>query len=49
MLFRSQQKPPSAVVVPGLLDGVASVKRLVQKWLREGRADRAKLRAGGRA
>jgi hypothetical protein len=35
--------------VPGLLDGMASVKRLVQKWLREGRAERAKLRAGGRA
>src|SRR6185312_6265697 len=49
LLQLTQQKPPSAVVVPGLLDGVASVKRLVQKWLREGRADRAKLRAGGRA
>ena len=49
LLQLTQQKPPSAVVVPGLLDGMASVKRLVQKWLREGRADRAKLRAGGRA
>jgi predicted glycosyltransferase len=49
LLQLTQQKPPSAVVVPGLLDGMASVKRLVQKWLREGRAERAKLRAGGRA
>ena len=49
LLQLTQQKPPSAVVVPGLLDGMASVKRLVQKWLREGRAERPKLRAGGRA
>ena len=47
LLQLTQQKPPSAVVVPGLLDGMASVNRLAQKWLREGRAEPPRLRAGG--
>ena len=46
LLQLTQQKPPSAVVVPGLLDGMASVNRLTQKWLREGRAEPPRLRAG---
>ena len=48
LLQLTQQKPPSAVVVPGLLDGMANVNRLVQKWLREGRAEGPRFRAGGR-
>ena len=32
-----QQAPPSAVVVPGLLDGLANVNRLARKWLERGR------------
>ena len=32
------QPPPSTVVVPGLLDGMPNVNRLVRKWLDEGRA-----------
>jgi predicted glycosyltransferase len=32
-----QQAPPSSVVVPGLLDGMASVNRLAGKWLSRGR------------
>jgi predicted glycosyltransferase len=28
-----QQQPPSSVVIPGLLDGMASVNRLARKWL----------------
>jgi predicted glycosyltransferase len=31
-----QQNRPSAVVVPGLLDGLGSVGRLARKWLRRG-------------
>ena len=46
LLQLTQQKPPSGVVVPGLLDGMASVNRLTQKWLREGRAEPPRLRAG---
>lgn len=29
----SQQPPPSSIVIPGLLDGMASVNRLARKWL----------------
>jgi len=32
------QPPPSTIVVPGLLDGMPNVNRLVRKWLNEGRA-----------
>ena len=32
------QPPPSTVVIPGLLDGMSNVNRLVRKWLDEGRA-----------
>jgi predicted glycosyltransferase len=46
LLQLTQQKPPSAVVIPGLLDGMASVNRLVQRWLRESRPERTRLRAG---
>ena len=45
----TQQAPPSAVVIPGLLDGMARVNRLARKWLEEGRAGcfaaRARLEA----
>jgi predicted glycosyltransferase len=41
-----QQTVPSEVVVPGLLDGLASVNRLAQKWLRRGRARSAKIAFG---
>jgi predicted glycosyltransferase len=34
----TKQAPPSAVVIPGLLDGMPSVNRLARKWLDEGRA-----------
>jgi predicted glycosyltransferase len=36
----TRQAPPSSVVVPGLLDGMASVHRLVGKWLARGRTVR---------
>lgn len=36
----TQQAPPSSVVIPGLLDGMASVNRLVRKWLDRGRGTR---------
>src|SRR5207244_551158 len=32
LLHLTQQSPPSAVVVPGLLDGMARVNRLTAKW-----------------
>ena len=32
------QAAPSTVVIPGLLDGILNVERLVRKWLDEGRA-----------
>jgi predicted glycosyltransferase len=35
-----QQAPPSSIVIPGLLDGMASVNRLVRKWLARGRGAR---------
>src|SRR5712692_2450901 len=38
LLQLKQQPPPSAVVIPGLLDGAGSVNRLTQKWLTQGRA-----------
>ena len=41
LLQLRQQPPPSAVVIPGLLDGMASVNRLARKWLQRGRAERA--------
>jgi len=34
----TEQAPPSAVVIPGLLDGMPSVNRRTRKWLDEGRA-----------
>lgn len=40
LLQLTQQKRPSEVVVPGLLDGMASVIRLARKWLDVDRADR---------
>jgi hypothetical protein len=40
-----QQPPPSRVVIPGLLDGMASVNRLARKWLSQGRAERLRVRA----
>jgi predicted glycosyltransferase len=33
LLQLTQQAPPSSVVIPGLLDGMASVNRLARKWL----------------
>jgi predicted glycosyltransferase len=45
LLQLMQQPAPSAVVVPGLLDGMASVNRLTQKWLGQGRAERLRVRA----
>ena len=45
LLQLTQQKRPSAVVIPGLLDGMASVNRLAQKWLNQGRAERMRVRA----
>ncbi len=40
LLQLGQQRPPSSVVIPGLLDGLPSVNRLARKWLHAGRADR---------
>jgi predicted glycosyltransferase len=40
LLQLTQQKPPSAVVIPGLLDGMESVNRLAQKCLTRGRRQR---------
>jgi predicted glycosyltransferase len=45
LLQLAQQPRPSAVVIPGLLDGMASVNRLTQKWLA---VDRAAVRWGAR-
>lgn len=42
-----QQPRPSSVVIPGLLDGMASVNRLTQKWLAHRRPWRLNLRARG--
>ena len=49
LLQLTQQKPPSAVVIPGLLDGMASVNRLAQKWLAEGRPERLDRQARRKA
>ncbi|MGE5271196.1 MAG: glycosyltransferase family protein [Thiohalocapsa sp.] len=46
LLQLRQQPPPSAVVVPGLLDGMASVNRLARKWLDRGGSRALRLRAG---
>jgi predicted glycosyltransferase len=32
----TRQAPPSSVVIPGLLDGIANVNRLARKWLARG-------------
>ncbi|MBV9553478.1 MAG: hypothetical protein JO032_11870 [Alphaproteobacteria bacterium] len=40
LLQLTQQAPPSAVVVPGLLDGMANVNKLALKWLSRGRHPR---------
>jgi len=40
LLQLAQQPRPSAVVIPGLLDGMASVNRLARKWLGAERAVR---------
>jgi predicted glycosyltransferase len=45
LLQLAQQPRPSSVVVPGLLDGTASVNRLTQKWLAQGRGERLRLQA----
>jgi len=37
LLQLTQQAPPSAVVVPGLLDGMPNVNKLARKWLDRGR------------
>jgi predicted glycosyltransferase len=49
LLHLAQQPRPSTVVIPGLLDGMASVNRLTQKWLALGHGERLRLRAGGNA
>lgn len=40
LLQLAQQSRPSSVVIPGLLDGMASVNRLAGKWLSEDRSQR---------
>ena len=40
LLQLTQQAAPSAVVVPGLLDGMPNVNKLAAKWLDRGRAPR---------
>ena len=40
LLQLPQQRRPSTVVIPGLLDGMASVNQLARKWLSGGRAAR---------
>jgi predicted glycosyltransferase len=45
LLQLQQQATPSAVVIPGLLDGMASVNRLALKWLERGRAEPRRLGA----
>ena len=40
LLQLTQQPPPSAVVVPGLLDGMPNVHKLTRKWLDLGRHPR---------
>jgi predicted glycosyltransferase len=43
-----QQLPPSAVVVPGLLDGLQSVERLTRRWLGRDAAQEPALRLSRR-
>jgi predicted glycosyltransferase len=45
LLHLRQQAPPSSVVIPGLLDGMASVNRLAAKWLSRGGTARMRLGA----
>jgi predicted glycosyltransferase len=45
LLQLPQQRRPSAVVVPGLLDGMANVDRLAAKWLAFDRSGRLRLGA----
>jgi predicted glycosyltransferase len=45
LLQLPQQRRPSGVVVPGLLDGMANVDRLAAKWLAFDRAGRLRLGA----
>jgi predicted glycosyltransferase len=45
LLQLRQQPPPSAVVVPGLLDGMENVNRLARKWLDLGRRTPLGVRA----
>lgn len=40
----SQQRPPSAIVVPGLLDGLGSVERLARRWLGRDEVEEGTLR-----
>ena len=44
LLQLMQQPAPSNVVIPGLLDGMASVNRLARKWLYQGRAEGLPMR-----
>ena len=46
LLHLAQQPRPSSIVVPGLLDGMANVNRLAQKWLAQDRGQRFRRRAG---
>ena len=41
----TQQRRPSEVVVPGLLDGMTNVNRLTARWLASGRSERFTLSA----
>ncbi|HKS89705.1 MAG TPA: glycosyltransferase [Stellaceae bacterium] len=45
LLQLMQQPRPSSVVIPGLLDGMASVNRLARKWLSQGHVQRMPLGA----
>ena len=49
LLQLPQQKRPSEVVVPGLLDGMENVDRLAAKWLNFDRAGRLRLGARRKA
>jgi predicted glycosyltransferase len=47
LLHLAQQPRPSAVVIPGLLDGMASVNRLARKWFGDGQSARWRRAARG--
>ena len=49
LLHLTQQPRPSSVVIPGLLDGMASVNRLTRKWLQRGRVPPRRLEAARNA